>query len=119
MKILSVGVHMEDTIEMVKAAKAEMDEVVRSMEAAKLQVFEASDIVGPLLVEEVKRLRSARMAVMSEVRDSLKALEDVRAFFGPEHAQDVQRMERMISACKEIKALKDEGVLDVLLALRK
>lgn len=110
---------MEETITQVKVANAEMREVLAEMNAVKTQVFDISGVVGPLLIEEVKSLRGSRMAVVTEVRDSLKALAELRGFFmGETHDAEMKRLERFVAVCREIKELKESGVLDAVSSLR-
>jgi hypothetical protein len=74
-----------------------------------------ADIVQPSLMKQAQDLRSARMTVVSEVQQALGAMRDVRKFFlESDYETEMARLERFVKVCRELQALKDDGVLDAV-----
>jgi hypothetical protein len=94
-------------VEVIKS-KDTLEKLVNDMGA----VFE---ILAPKLIDQVKRMREHRMAVVREVQESLSALRDIRKFFlDADYEREMERLERFIRACREIEALKASGTLDAV-----
>ena len=55
------------------------------------------------------------MTIVSEVKQSLNVLKDVRKFFiEKDYETEMQNLERFINLCKEIKQLKEDGIFDAV-----
>lgn len=112
---LTIGAIMEDTADLTKAALAEAKESKHVLEEIRNQVSALADIIHPALINHISEIRTARMAVVSELSQSLTMLRDVRKFFlESNYEQEMERLERFIAACKEIQRLKAEGVFDAV-----
>jgi hypothetical protein len=110
-----VGRHMEETNEMLQKTLATVKESKRELEGLANDVKALSDIVQPLLSDQIKKLRASRMAVVSEVKSALSAMRDVRSFFmESDYNHEMERLERFIGLCAELDALKRSGVLDAV-----
>lgn len=73
------------------------------------------ELVNPVLAEEVSTLRQTRMVMVSELNQCLSTLREVRTFFlDKNHSVEVERLERFVSICRELKALKSDGTLDAV-----
>lgn len=112
---LRVGVAMETTGNMLKAINIEVEESKKILESLANEIHALSIIVGPALLNQAKELRSARMVVVNEVRDSLSSLRDVRKFFlESDYKIEIERLEKFVKVCKEIEELKKSGVFDAV-----
>lgn len=97
---------LEETVDQVKKAKEELRSSINEMAS----VFE---ILHPKMKSMIETMRSSRMTIVTETKESLKAMADVRQFFlESDYATEMQRLERFVAICKELKVLKDQGVLD-------
>jgi hypothetical protein len=106
---------MENDTALLKAANEEVNESRRILEELANQVRDVGGIVEESLMAQIERLRSARMTAIREVRESLAALRDIRAFFlEADYEKEVLRMERLLGLCREFQAAKATGVLDVV-----
>jgi hypothetical protein len=106
---------MEDTAQMLEATNRQLTEAKATMQGLVNELSAAADIIGPSLMKHVQDLRSARMTVVTEVRESLTALRDLRRFFlESDYETEMLRLERFIKLCREIQSLKAEGVFDAV-----
>lgn len=79
------------------------------------EVMSLADVVQPALEKQIAALRSARMATVSEIRESLSALRDIRKFFiESDYETEMERLERFVKVCRELQSLKRDGTLDSL-----
>lgn len=109
------GASMENVRDMLKSTADEMIEAKMAMQAVADEMGDVGSKLGEKLVGQIKELRASRMAVVSEVRDAISAMKDVRKFFlDDDHEKEIARMERFVSLCREIRALKDDGTFDAV-----
>jgi hypothetical protein len=107
---------METVTTLIDVANAEATKSKEILQGLANDVTALHDIIGPALINQIKELRSSRMAVVAEVRDSLAAMKEIRTFFlESTYEVEVARLERLVALCKEVKALKDSGVFDAVL----
>lgn len=112
---LTIGHLMEETVHLIQAINAEVEESKRVLTGLSNDVRAVFEIVGPQLLQQAKELRAARMTVVAEIRDSLAALRDVRRFFlESEYSVEMDRLERFVRLCKELRVLKESGILDAV-----
>lgn len=110
-----VGSWMEQTADMLKAINIEVQQSKETLQSLANEVRAVHDIVGPQLLQQATALRTARMTVVSEIRESLAAMQDVRRFFlEPDHAVQVERLERFVRLCRDLQELKADGVFDAV-----
>lgn len=113
--LVTIGVNMEDVNNYVQDVKAEAEQSKKTLEGLANDIRRLADIIIPALKDQTEKLRLSRMAAISEVQLSLKALGDVRKFFLEDtYEVEVQRMERLVRLCREIKELKDSGLFDAV-----
>jgi uncharacterized damage-inducible protein DinB len=109
------GLAMEDTAQMLEATNNQLAVAKATMETLVNELKAASDVIGPSLMKHVHEIRSARMTVITEVRDSLTAMRDLRRFFlESDYETEMIRLERFVRLCREIQALKADGVFDAV-----
>ena len=106
---------MEDTARMLEATNRQLVEAKETMQSLVNELGSAADVIGPSLMKHVQELRSARMTVTAEVRESLTALRDLRRFFlESDYESEMVRLERFVKLCREIQVLKADGVFDAV-----
>jgi len=106
---------METAAQLVSIANAEVEESRKTLERLKGDVDALSDVVLPVLLKHAQEIRSARMTVVSEVNTALTAMRDVRRFFlDAAYNEEMTRLERFVSVCKDIQQLKADGVFDAV-----
>jgi hypothetical protein len=113
--ILTIGGMMEDVTGLLKASKEEIVESKRVLEGLKNDVDALYDAIAPSLLKQIKEIRASRMNVVSEVREALTAMRDLRKFFlEKDYEVEMARLERFVRLCKEIQALKQSGIFDAV-----
>jgi hypothetical protein len=113
---LQIGVYMEHISALLEIVNNEVEQSRSILQTLNNDVAVLHDTVGAALISQIRELRSSRMAIVSEVRDSLAAMKEIRAFFlESTYEVEVARLERLVNLCKEVKALKDSGVFDAVL----
>lgn len=118
--VLGAGVRMEEINNEVKATSIELENAVKVLKDSVNQIRVTADIVGPEILKTIKDVRSARMGVATEARQIIEeikgllvSLGDVRKFFlESDYGVEMDRLERFVRVCQEIKKLKEEGVFD-------
>ena len=112
---LTVGVRMEEIGNLIKCANMEVSESKEVLEKLANDVKALSSVIEPALLDHIKGIRSARMAAVTEINQSLQALRDIRKFFlESDYQTEMERLERFVKICREINELKQTGILDVI-----
>ena len=94
---------MEDAAALLKTVTSEVAESKAVLQKLGEEVMDLSEIIGPALIQQIKDLRTSRMAVVSEVHQMLGALRDIRRFFlESEYAVEMGRLERLVSVCRDL-----------------
>jgi hypothetical protein len=110
-------------IEMVKEtiqdlAKAETIEASAMREAFQKianELVTMANIIIPEMHKHTLAIREARMAAVRETRETLAAMRSVRDFFlESNYAVEIERMERLVGLCHEIRDLKESGFFDAV-----
>lgn len=115
MEILCVGVFMEQQLNLVHEVTEQMRESKDQMQQIFNEFKAVSTALMPLLKEEIEKIRDVRMTVTAEMRQAGDALRDVRKFFFErDYDIEMERLERFIHACQEIKKLKEDGTFDAI-----
>jgi hypothetical protein len=110
-----VGKIMEETNTMLQLINEQVEESKKTLESLANEVKALSEIVQPELANQIKILRSSRMTMVDEVRQSLQSLRDVRQFFlDKNYDEEMDRLAKFVSVCKQLKELKDNGTLDAV-----
>jgi len=110
-----VGMVMTDSIELLEAANAEIEESKKILENLANKVTAVADEVNPRLLEQTKRLRESRMTAVSEIHQSLKALREIRQFFlESDYSREIERLKEFVAVCRDLKALKQDGTLEAV-----
>lgn len=106
---------MENTAAMLEATNMQLTEAKATMQSLVNELKGSAEVIGPALMKHVQECRAARMTVTTEVRDSLAALRDLRKFFlESDYEVEMTRLDRFVSLCRELQALKQAGVLDAV-----
>lgn len=115
MDALRVGSFMDHTAELLNAINQEVEESKVRLQELSNEVHAISGIVNPALAAQAEALRAARMTTVSEIQQSLNAMREIRKFFfESNYSEEMDRLERFVRLCREIKALKDEGTFDAI-----
>lgn len=114
-KHLIGGIVMEKTVEAFKELNSELIEAKKNLFDAVEEIKQLRGVIGPEMMTHIANLRSHRMAVVSEMRESLSTMRDVRKFFlESEYEHEMARLERFVSICKQLQQLQSEGVLNAV-----
>lgn len=106
---------METNTTLLAAANEEAAKSKKILQELANDVTALHEIIAPKLLHQVQELRASRMAVVTEVKDSLTAMREVRKFFmESDYETEMARLERFVKVCREIKALKECGVFDAV-----
>lgn len=97
---------LEDLVERTQVARKSLLEAIRS-------VGEAIEMFTPKSNEYIRELRSFSTCGVLELKNLLRAFEDIRKFFlSEQHEPEIKRLSEFVSMCERLKALKDSGFLD-------
>lgn len=67
----------------------------------------------PMSDEYVKDIRQCTSAAVFEVRNLIRACEDIRKFFiSEQHTEEIKRLSEFVALCERLQALKTSGFLD-------
>ncbi len=110
-----VGQAMEETRALLEEANEEVTKSKEVLEDLANKIKSLAEIVIPELHKQSEVVRASRMSVVREVSLSLDAFKDVRKFFlDKDYKNEMERLERFVAICKELKELKEQGVLDAV-----
>lgn len=113
--IVGMGARMEQMKEEISVLNGEVSEARDTVRALANEVAALANVIEPQLLDCITRTRSARMAIVTELRQSLDAMRDVRKFFlESDYRTEMERLEQFIAVARELEALKQSGVLDAL-----
>ena len=100
---------------MLAETNKEMENSKRILQELANEVAQLTDIVQPALEKQIAALRSARMATVGEIKESLVALREIRTFFLEDrHAQEVASLKEFVEVMERLRDLKSAGVLDAV-----
>lgn len=104
-----------EQVDLLKSTNDEVEGSKKILQTLSNEIGALSDFIQPQLMKHVSDLRSARMSVTTEINESLKALREIRKFFiEDDYKVEMERLQRFVDVCKELKALKESGVLDAV-----
>ena len=107
---------MEDVNQLVQEANEQLRKSREDMEKLVNQVKTLGETVAPQLAAYIKELREARMATVSETRQIVAELQEVRKFFlEASYESEMNRFQQFLNVCGELKALKEDGTLDAVI----
>jgi hypothetical protein len=113
--LMETGRDMEEAAQLLQATTAEVTESQAVLTQTMAELRTLTQTLGPMLLEQVRELRAARMAVLTETREMLAALRDVRKFFlEADYDKETTRLREFVTLCHELQALKTAGVLDAV-----
>jgi hypothetical protein len=106
---------MEDAGQLLELANKELEKSKQQIRETAAQISKMSDVTLPILTDQVNHLRSLRMSITRETEATMEALREVSQFFLESHyEEEMQRLQRFIGLCEQLKALKADGTLDAL-----
>lgn len=112
---LMIGGFMEDTVMLLREVTKQAEESRKVLEDLSNQVAVIYDVLKPILLKQLSDLRNQRIGMVSEYRDILNAGKDLRNFFlESDYKEEIERLERFVSLCREIKSLKADGTFDAI-----
>ena len=104
-----------EVADQIKAINKETGESANILKRVYNEVNTTFEILEPKLVEVVQKIRSSRMAVTSELRQSLSIMQDVRRFFlESDHKKEMERLENFVALAERMKHLIDDGTMDAI-----
>lgn len=113
--VMCVGVYMEMVGNILEATTQQVLESKKTLQELTNEIKAMSDTIIPVMAAQVSKIRETRMAVVSEMTQSLGALKEVRKFFFErEYDLEMERLERFVKLCREIEALKANGTFDAV-----
>ena len=112
-KVMGAGHSMERSVDLLRAVADEMTEAKRVLESLANEVMAIYGVVAPMLVTQIQEIRQARMTAATEINLALASMREIRKFFlESTYTVEMERLERFVKLCRELQALKAEGVLD-------
>ncbi len=115
LNFISIGVRMEDNVEMIKAVNREAEESKNILQKLCNEVIAIDDVIQPALIEKLQEMRSNRMAMVAEVNSIMNSLKEIRKFFfESDYELEMERLERFLAVCRELKEMKQSGMLDAI-----
>ena len=110
-----VGELMEDLSGMMKLLNEEVGISADVVKNAYNDIMGVSDQLIPQLGEMVKEVRTKRMTLVTELKQSLNMMKDVRQFFlDKDYNTEVDRLERFCTVAERLKALIEDGTMDAV-----
>lgn len=107
---------MELTSELLRVVNEDVTESKQILQKLANECRAVADQIHPLMIEQIKELRSNRMATVREIQDTISAMKEIRTFFIEEgHEKEMARLREFVALCREIAELKNSGVLDCIL----
>lgn len=106
---------MAEIDKMLEQTNREIEQSKKVLQDLANEVTTLADIVQPALEKQIGALRSARMATVNEIRESLGALREIRKFFlEDDYAREMERLKEFTEVCQALQSLKQAGVLDAV-----
>jgi hypothetical protein len=107
------GLYVENTTELIRMTTEELQAAKVELQSTVNEMRPLVDLLRPLLLEQVQHVRDARTATTVESRNILNVLIDLRKFFLDRTFElEMERAERFLKICREVKSLKADGTLD-------
>ncbi len=114
MAIISAS-HVERKATGIEIATDDIRKAKAEIESAFNDILILSDKTDDHLAKYITEIRQFRMAMTMECRSLITSMQDVRKFFLEDTFDDeMGRVERFVSLCKELRALKENGTLDAV-----
>lgn len=112
--IITGGI-MEKTAAELQIINDEVKESKKVLQDLYNEIRASSDLIDPLLKQQIMDMRSARMTVEREAQTMLTMMRDIRKFFlESDHKEEIQRLYEFVELCKGLQQLKQDGVLDAI-----
>ena len=111
-KALSMVEDAADRIGLIKKNHKEALDILKGESAVVQSILIQTREAKKELVDIT---RSMRMTVKGETSETLKRLEEVRAFFlGSEYDEQKKRLNEFCDLCERLRALKEDGFIDAI-----
>jgi len=103
-------------VDAIHNATVELDAAREVVRGLANDLADVADVVGPVLDDYSKNLRSRRMALVDECRLISVAIRQVHdAAMAPTMMAALERVERLVKACGELERFRRDGALDAYL----
>jgi len=113
--VYSIGGIMELSSEALKTINDETKESLKLLKKSFNDIKITSDMLSPELSEMIQKIRTTRMTISSELKQSLSIMKDVRKFFlESDYEKEMERLERFIKLGNELKELIDNGTMNAI-----
>jgi len=113
--IATIGGIMETAAYELKEINKEVHESREVLQKLKNEIVQTNNLVEPELLNMIKRIRTTRMTVTTELNQSLSIMKDVRKFFlDAEYKTEIERLERFVIIGERMKVLIDDGTMDAV-----
>lgn len=115
MHFASTGAIMDITNRELKAINEETQESAKILKQTYNEVAATFDLLEPSLQIMIQKIRSNRMACVSELSAALSIMRDVRKFFiEKEYEQEMDRLERFVKLGERMRSLIDDGTMEAI-----
>lgn len=109
------GMTMETVDAMMKKINEEVGESSKLLKKAVNEMKATYDILMPDMVKMVKDIRSSRMTVTMELKQSLTIMKDVRKFFlDSDYKTEMERLEKFVLLGERMQRLLKDGTMDAV-----
>lgn len=106
---------MNEVDKMILSSKESIEASKKTLQDLANEVSNLADIIQPALEKQIMAIRSARMATVNEIRESLLALREIRKFFlEDDYQKEMDRLAAFVALCKEVQTLKTDGTFDAV-----
>jgi len=113
--ISTVGLNMETADAFLRAINEEVGESSKILKATFNEVNATYELLEPKLAEMIHKVRTSRMTVTTELRQSLSIMKDVRKFFlESDFKIEMERLEKFVELGERLKAMIDDGTMDAI-----
>lgn len=106
---------MEDEGVLLQTANNEFERSKQLLRDTTQDIATMANMTIPILTDQVNHIRNLRMAITHETEITMHALREVSEFFiEHRYEEEMQRLQRFVGLCEQLKALKQDGTLDAL-----
>lgn len=113
-----IGGRMENTVETLGITIEKVKENKEALQTLYNELIAVDNEISPLLVAQIEKIRDVRMTVDREVHGTIKNLREIKTFFN-DNEKEITKLKEFISLCEQFNKLKNDGIIDAILSLKK